>query len=78
MYSYNKLIVLRLQVIVGNLILELSIRFVRKRGVETRMRARITRVIKVYKWRPSAQCSVSTTVVLVSWQPYPVDPYSAI
>ena len=47
--------VLRLQVSVGNLILELSTRCVRKRGVETQMRARITRVIKVSEWHPSAQ-----------------------
>ena len=44
MYSYNKLIVLRLQISAENLILELSIRCVRKRGVETQMLARITRV----------------------------------
>ena len=48
MYSYNKFIVLRLQVSVGNLILELSARCVRIRGVETQMRARITRMIKKF------------------------------
>ena len=63
MYSYNKLIVLRLQVSVGNLILESSIRCVRKRGVETQMRARITRVIKVSEWTPSVQCPVYAVVL---------------
>ena len=63
MYSYNKLIVLRIQGRIGNLILELSIRCVRKRGVETQMRARITRVIKVSKWRPSARCPAYAVVL---------------
>ena len=65
MYSYNKLIVLRLQVSIGNLILELSTKCVRIRGVETQMRARITRLIKVSEWRTSAQCP-AFAVVLVS------------
>ena len=56
MYSYNKSVVLRLQVSAGDLILELSTRCVRIRGVETQLHARITRVIKVSKLCPSTQC----------------------
>ena len=37
MYTYNKSTVLRLQVSVGNLILELSTRCVRMGGVETQV-----------------------------------------
>ena len=66
MYSYNKLIVLRLQVSVRNLVCT---------GVEYKMcayrrsldadRARITRVIKVSECPSSVQCSVFTVVLVL-------------
>ena len=52
--SYNKLIVLRLQVSVRNLILELSTRCVR-----------ITRVVEVSERCPSAQCPVFAVVLIL-------------
>ena len=63
MFSYNKLIVLRLQVSVGDLILDLSTRCVHVRGIETQMRARITRMIKVSEWCLSAQCPAFAVVL---------------
>ena len=66
MYSCNKLIVHRLEVSGGTLILELSIRCVRKRGVETQIRARIIRVIRALKFLSGAlsvfsfDCSTGT------------------
>ena len=63
MFSCNKLVVLRLKVSVGNLILELSTRCVHVREVETQMRARITRMVKVSEWCPSAQCPAFAVVL---------------
>ena len=63
MYSYNKSIVLRLQVSAGNLRLELSTGCVRIKGVETFMHARFTRVIKDSEWCPSAQCPAFAVVL---------------
>ena len=62
-YSYNKLIVLRLQVCVGNLILELSTRCVRIRGVKPQMCARFIRVVKVSEWCLSAKWPVFAVVL---------------
>ena len=64
MYSYNELMVLRLQVSVENLILELSTRYVRIGGV-------MTQVLRVlYVWQKflsalSLQCSVCTVVLVL-------------
>ena len=55
MYTYSKLTISRLQVSVGNLILELSTRCVRMGGVETQVVLVLYARLKVSKC-PSAQC----------------------